>query len=524
MTMSTTASRRCSTRVDADAQGVLLVGAGAGTVALAGLDTIHISADCAISEAVRAKLDTEKEVAQLAAKGKTAHCPDWLGAQVLPHGTRGGYGHLLETDDFTVKVLGKGIPHRPGLYVELRSHFLHTHPLSPRGACKEALCWIREQLLYDQEDALAGGACSFETVRLSRADLHADWQGGWIPAGEPDPTQRFIKPARVRWHAYHDGSTFTGFVFGSGSILARIYNKGLQARQRNDDAYPALLSARNPTTFDPTQDVWRLEFQLRREGTTGFRLYTEPDVDDDEATIETELAAEELPHLGTLPRFFRYQDDLWRYLTTHWLRLVVDDGTTNRARWPVHATWARLRDDFERVAGAAALTDEASTVVRGARFSGKSRILRRMLLGVVNSLEVEDAAPAAAALAEMQRWSERVAAREAERAAERRARYAERYSTVPSWVERGMGAHLERVEQIRHRVQMLLGIFGARGVLPLHLKPAHSVGDLLTQHLDDLEAEAEVKGGVGQVLADHFARVYKVSAPRKFFASLDEAA
>jgi len=87
-----------------------------------------------------------------------------------------------------------------------------------------------------------------------------------------------------------------------------------------------------------------------------------------------------------------------------------------------------------------------------------------------------------------------------------------------------MGAHLERVEQIRHRVQMLLGIFGARGVLPLHLKPAHSVGDLLTQHLDDLEAEAEVKGGVGQVLADHFARVYKVSAPRKFFASLDEAA
>ncbi len=95
---------------------------------------------------------------------------------------------------------------------------------------------------------------------------------------------------------------------------------------------------------------------------------------------------------------------------------------------------------------------------------------------------------------------------------------------MPSWVERGMGAHLERVEQVRHRVQMLLGIFGARGVLPLHLKPAHSVGDLLTQHLDDLEAEAEVKGGVGQVLADHFARVYKVSAPRNFFAPPDEAA
>src|SRR5258708_16475976 len=213
MTTSMTASKRCNTRVDADAQGVLLVGAGAGTVALAGLDTIHISADCAISDAVRAKLDVEKEVAQLAAKGRTAHCPDWLGAQVLPHGTHGGYGHLLETDDFTVKVLGKGIPHRPGLYVELRSHFLHSHPLSPRGACEEALCWIREQLLYDQEDALAGGACAFETVRLSRADLHADWQGGWIPAGAAGPHQRVIKPERGRWQAHPAGGTFTVFAF-----------------------------------------------------------------------------------------------------------------------------------------------------------------------------------------------------------------------------------------------------------------------------------------------------------------------
>src|SRR5262249_47272369 len=135
------------------------------------------------------------------------------------------------------------------------------------------------------------------------------------------------------------------------------------------------------------------------------------------------------------------------------------------------------------------------------------------LLGVVNSLEVEDAAPAAAALSELQRWSGRVAAREAERSAERCARYADRYGTVPAWVERGMGAHLERAEQVRHRVQMLLGIFGARGVLPLHLKPAHSVGDLVTQHLDDLEEEAEAKGGLTQVLRDHFARTYKVALP-----------
>jgi len=492
--------------------------ADGGSLALAGVDTIHLSADYEISEEVRQKLDAEKELAQLAATGRAVHCPVWLGAQVLPHGSRGGYSHLLETDDFTVKVLGKGIPHRPGLYLELRSHFLHTHAGGARGACEEALCWVREQLLYDQDDEAVREHVSFDAVRLSRVDVHADWQGGWQPTAELGHVLRFIKPARVKWHAYHDGGTFTGFVFGSGAILARLYDKGLQARQRADDAYIALLAERSPDRFDPERAIWRLEYQLRREGATGFRLYAPPDVDDDDAVIEAELSAEDLPHIGALPRFFAHHDALWRHLTTHWLRLVVDDGTANRSRWPLHPTWQVLRDGYGSLAGSEPLSETAYDVVRGARYTGKSRILRRMLLGVVNSLEVEDAAPASAALAALATWIERAAEREAERAAARRARYEARYGYVPAWVEQGMGAHLERVEQVRHRVQMLLGIFAARGVLPLHRKPAHNVADLLAQHLGDLEAEAEAKGGLGQVLADHFARAYKVAAPAEMFA------
>ena len=44
-------------------------------------------------------------------------------------------------------------------------------------------------------------------------------------------------------------------------------------------------------------------------------------------------------------------------------------------------------------------------------------------------------------------------------------------------------------------------------------KPAYSVGDLLTQHLDELEEEAERKGGVLQALTDHFTKVYRVPLP-----------
>lgn len=73
-----------------------------------------------------------------------------------------------------------------------------------------------------------------------------------------------------------------------------------------------------------------------------------------------------------------------------------------------------------------------------------------------------------------------------------------------------MGERFSRAEQLEHRVQMLLGIFSAKGVLPLEFKPAYSVGDLLTQHLDELEQEAECKGGIMQMLADHFARIHKI--------------
>jgi hypothetical protein len=72
-----------------------------------------------------------------------------------------------------------------------------------------------------------------------------------------------------------------------------------------------------------------------------------------------------------------------------------------------------------------------------------------------------------------------------------------------------MDERFPRVEQIMQQVQMLLRMFSAKGVLPLEFKPAYSVGDLLTQHLNELEQEAERRGGVLQTLSDHFAKVFR---------------
>jgi len=46
-----------------------------------------------------------------------------------------------------------------------------------------------------------------------------------------------------------------------------------------------------------------------------------------------------------------------------------------------------------------------------------------------------------------------------------------------------MGERFSRLEELEQRVQMLLRVIAAEGMLPLELKPAQSVGDLLTQHL-----------------------------------------
>jgi hypothetical protein len=120
---------------------------------------------------------------------------------------------------------------------------------------------------------------------------------------------------------------------------------------------------------------------------------------------------------------------------------------------------------------------------------------------------------ASASLRQLANLAELVAGKEAQRLEARKTVAQEREGVVPPWVESGMGASIEQPEKVRHLIQMLLGIFATHGVLALGDKPARSVGDLLTQHLELLEAEADEKGGVGVVLRDHFARVYRRALP-----------
>jgi hypothetical protein len=129
-------------------------------VLLAGPDTLYFSCDLPLSDGMRNWLNEEKATAQALAEERRAHCPEWLGARVCPQGAKSGYAFLIETEDFSVKLLCERMQNRPRVYIEMRSCALRTDPEGPQGACRAALAWVREKLYADQPPKLVKDAIS----------------------------------------------------------------------------------------------------------------------------------------------------------------------------------------------------------------------------------------------------------------------------------------------------------------------------------------------------------------------------
>src|SRR4030095_544654 len=128
------------------------------TPLLAGMDTVYFSCDLPLSDAMRERLTQEKTVAQARAAQRQVNCPDWLEARVCPQGAKGGYAFLIETEDFSVKLLGEHIQNRPSVYIEMRSYALHAHTDVTQGACRASLAWVREKLYADQPSKVVSDA------------------------------------------------------------------------------------------------------------------------------------------------------------------------------------------------------------------------------------------------------------------------------------------------------------------------------------------------------------------------------
>jgi hypothetical protein len=64
---------------------------------------------------------------------------------------------------------------------------------------------------------------------------------------------------------YYFGKKFTGFSFGSGSDMMRVYNKTVEITQNPDKAFIKMFVWEQNPNYNPDREVWRIEAQYRRE-------------------------------------------------------------------------------------------------------------------------------------------------------------------------------------------------------------------------------------------------------------------
>jgi len=492
-------------------------------VLLAGVDTVYFNFDVEIGDVVWDRLHEEQEEAKrMYTTRKADHCPEWLGACLRPTGAKGGYRFLIErADEWSIKLL-RGVPNRPTMCVEMRSFGLHTNEGGVVSALYAVLGYIGEVLLSDMrpEDVLK--LVNLDTARCSRLDLHVDWQGGWQPTYATGEDRLFLKPGRVKWKPEMEGNTCTGYVFGRDQVMARIYNKTLQTEGKHLDWYHELLVAHNGTAYDPEQTVWRLEYQLKRDGMKSFKLYAEPEVDDDDEVIAAEMAGEDLPHVASVRKALHWAAHIWDYLSSRWLRLVAPTDDANRARWPVHPTWQALQAGFAPAMQGGPLPPEKVQLVRKHRHTGYERRRHRMQVGVLttfDTLDTDCAALGVAWLAHLRHVAE-VAARWQNR----------RFDRLPADDQlidemlHGMAVRYDRAEKFKQALDMILGIFTSAGVLQLGMRQVESVEELVQEVLPDLEYLAYLKGGIQQLIVDKRHKRFKIPATATVFAKAGVAA
>ncbi len=324
----------------------------------------------------------------------------------------------------------------------------------------------------------------------------------------------------------------TGYEIGKGSVRARLYNKTLQTAKEYIEWYPQLLAERNGDHYDPGVNAWRLEFQLRREGVKGFRIFAKPEMSDPDEVIDAELNAEDLPHIHSVAKALHWAGHLWEYLTRRWLRLIIPTDDPNRGRWPEYPTWTALREGFAPLAlRGAELPDTSLNLVRAARYSGYRRLLDRMAVGVLTTLEAMDSDPGAALVsyvAYLARIAGRVKRQQKRRAAAWRQNVQEtqrkgKPSPFPPDLHGGLGARVDcpaRAKKLEQLLHMAHGVFTSAGVVHLRVQREADVanlGDLLLYSLDDLEEIAAEKGGIRLLLDEKWRKVYRAGLPRGLF-------
>jgi hypothetical protein len=319
--------------------------AGTAKVLLAGIDTLNLSSRAELRPSLVKQLLELKEQA-IEAQQTEGPAPTWrssalgLELEVLSTGSKKG-ALLLQSDELVAVLSPTGPKNLPRAYVELKSSMLWR---SWEVAAQKAEGLLRE---LSVEDATLD-------VQVSRLDLAVDFCG-WaptpatleqvigrvvrrdpmkLPSGERFTTEEVtaaiaeaLKKQKRHVQLHQRGRRFTGFTFGGGQLLARLYNKSVELLKSGKAWFVPLWEKAGYRGEVLDGHVWRLEFQLRREPLRTADVM----LGDNGDTVELKAWAD----------VKRGLNELWGYLTGKWLTVRLPRTGNERVR--LHPAWKSIK-------------------------------------------------------------------------------------------------------------------------------------------------------------------------------------
>ena len=253
------------------------------------------------------------------------------------------YTYVLLNDDFTLKLAKEVSNGRfPEIFIELRSQFLW------RLGYRHIYGFIKEWVSTWAE---------IKSDVVSRADLSTDIKGfpdikikNIVSRARKGKSYLQLIPIQ-QGEIYYYGSKITGWVFGSGPLMMRIYDKLSESKIVHKEWFHDLWKQGG---WDGESDVTRVEIQMRREFLKDFNV-------------------------TTFESFEESLGDIFRYITQDWFTLRKPSGDKNRSRWPVTPFWSEVQasiNNFGQIYGLA----------RGRIKEVKENILIPQIAGLITSI------------------------------------------------------------------------------------------------------------------------------------------
>jgi hypothetical protein len=266
---------------------------------LSGLDTIECAyylragGSCGINfEALRAQREVMRD------SKHPDSCVFNIGGMdfLLSHnGSKSGYPFIISNPDCTIQF---GEFNDPSFFVKYSSFALWN-----RGAK-----FLHERFKHWAESL---GFIELRSEGLSRCDFAFDFHLENIDFDEDS----FVTAAEKDSQHRKNGKVQT-FTFGRDDIVLRVYNKSAEIEESSGKYWLHLLWG------EQTENVWRVEWQVRKETLKRFGLRTFADL-------------------------FDGHGDVLRYLISEHTSLRVKSEDGNRSRWPVHPLWSLLAEHID---------------------------------------------------------------------------------------------------------------------------------------------------------------------------------